>query len=172
MKKIMQVIIVSVFAAGMAGCDLCTEKTIALVDMDAIAKALGRDEAMKQEIASTEQQLNDQLNAIASKLQAEIVQEQGTLNDKSTDEDKQRVEQFILQAQQTLRNEQLAAQQKSTQLRSDLITAFRDEIKVVAEAMAKEQGIKMVKIISADVLWSDPTANISDAVVTKMQAVK
>ncbi|MCW8923599.1 MAG: OmpH family outer membrane protein [Gammaproteobacteria bacterium] len=170
--KTIKIIFLSALLISISACDSLNSNAIALVDLDAVAKALGRDEVMKQEIAESEQQLQQQLTAIAGELQNKVKQEQASLTEKSSDEDKQRVQQLIVQAQQQLRNEQLAAQQKSNQLKADLINKFRDEVKAIAEPLAKASGVQMVKVIRDDVLWFDAEADMTDEVIAKMRSDK
>ena len=173
--KIVHCILLCVLVLMTTACDpidkLKNSNSTMLVDLDAVAQALGRDELMKQEILTAEQKIRGQLEQVASELQNQVKQAQDKLGSKSKREDKAHVEQLALKAQQTFRQQQAVAQQKVNQARAELMQKFRDEIKLVAEPVARKQGASMVKIISADVLWFDPVVHITGDVIAQMRAV-
>lgn len=163
--------VIAIIIAGCNPLDKAQNKhSFALIDLDVIAKELGRDEVFKQQVTSAEQQLQTQLIAIRDELQGKVNREEGALHENSSNLDKQRVQQLTLQAQQALREKQLEAQQKSNQLKAELISKFREEVKIFAQPIAQTLGFKMVKVISADVLWFDTSLDITDEVIAKMLA--
>lgn len=172
--KITHVMALVVLAVCVAGCDLSnqlpTNKPAMLVDLDAVAKALGQDEVIQQKITAAEQELQVQLKNILAELQGKVKIAQDSLTAKSSAEDKERVAQLTVQAQQTLRNEQAAAQQRVNQVRLELVNKFRDEIKAVAEPIARALGVKKVETISSAILWFDPEIDITDEVIAKLRA--
>ncbi len=141
-----------------------------VIDMGAVAKALGRDVAMDQELKNNEQQLQAQLAKIAENLRAQVDKETKRLGKKPSKKDRQRLQQLNNEAQQRFRNEQRAAQQKMAMLRSDLLSRFRDEVKSVAVPIAKKQGGKVVKLLNADTLWYDAKVDITDEIIAQMRA--
>ena len=52
-------------ALGLAGCDPLRGGGVAIVDLDAVARALGRDEAIEQRVGSANEQLSSQLDEVA-----------------------------------------------------------------------------------------------------------
>lgn len=143
---------------------------LVVVDLNAVAKALGRDEVMKQEVGAAEKQLRDQLQEIADDLKQQVRVEQQKLNTESQQEEIQRVEQLALQAQQAFKAQQIAAQQKASQYREQLLQAFRSEVKAVAEPIARQRGARLVKFVGADVLWFDPGIDITGDVISGLRA--
>lgn len=156
----------------MAGCkpieDFTNSKTV-LVDLDVVARELGRDATMKKEIETTEQQLRAQLEAVAADLQQQVKDAQDKLTAQSSDAEKAQAQNVAIQAQQALRNQQLAAQQKANEARTQLIEAFRGEVKRAAEPIARARGARMVRLMSADVLWFDPAVDVTHDVVAALQ---
>jgi len=168
------VLILSLLAMLMVGCNgiMSNGKSTLFVDLTVVAKALGRNEMVNTQLASAEKQLNEQLKAIAIDLNKQVKDKQKTLTKKSKDKDKQRVNEFAKQAQQTMQNRKSEAQKKINQLKINLVNKFRDDVKAVAEPIAKKAGAKSVMVVSADALWFDSSVDITDEVIAKMREVK
>lgn len=158
----------------LSSCDqlagLSSHPATVIVDLNAVAKALGRGEAMQQEIQTAEAGLREQLSKIASNIEEQVSAEKKKIGDKSSDENDAKLQQLALQAQQTFRKEQIAAEQQAAQLRKQLVTAFREEVKLVAEPIAVERKAAMLKLVSDDVLWFDKSIDITGEVISRMRA--
>lgn len=175
MNKLSSYILVLVVGLLASGCKPIADlqsPSVLLVDLNAVAKALGRDEVMNQEIQVAEEQLRNQLTQIAGNLQQQVQEEQNKLGEKPEEEELARVQQLAAQAQQTFRNEQVGAQQKAAEVRQQVIMTFRQEVKMVAEQIAKSMGAQMVKVVGGDVLWFDSEADITADVIAKMRAAE
>lgn len=170
--KLYHMIILSMLVIFMSGCGSSNNKSALLVDVAVVAKALGSNEAINDQIASAEKQLNEQLNNIAIDLNKQVKDKQKTLTKKSSKKDKQAVEQFEQQAQQTMRNKKLEAQNKINQLKTGLLNKFRADVKAAAEPIAEAAGVEMVMIVTASTLWFDPEVDITDEVIARMRETK
>ncbi|MCK4704541.1 MAG: OmpH family outer membrane protein [Gammaproteobacteria bacterium] len=149
---------------------LVNHSSTVIVDLNAVAKALGRDELMQKEIQEAEAKLKTQLEQIAKNIQEQVAVEKEKLGSKKSEENNAKLQQLALQAQQTFRKEQMAAEQQAAQLRKQLIVAFREEVKLVAEPVAIEQKADMVKLVSDDLLWFDASIDITGEVISRMRA--
>jgi len=141
-----------------------------IVDLNAVAKALGRDEEMEKEMRANEQKLQAQLDKIAENLQAQVTKEKNKLGKKPSKKDTLRFQQFSEQAQQAFRKQQRAAQQKAAQLRDQLVSRFREDVKSVAMPVAQKRGASSIKILGPDMLWYEPEIDITDEVIGQMRA--
>lgn len=158
---------------GLAGCDLIDlafNRPILVVDLDAVAKATGRQEVMQKELEFANVRLTEQLKLVASQLEEAVSDEKDKLGKSPSKEQKQQLEALALQAQQQLANSKNLAVQQSSEIRSDLILKFRQEVAQIASEVAKKSGSKLVVVSGYETLWFDPAADITDEVISVMRA--
>jgi len=158
---------------GLAGCDLIDlafNRPILVVDLDAVAKATGRQEVMQKELEFANVRLTEQLKLVASQLEEAVSGEKDKLGKSPSKEQKQQLEALALQAQQQLANSKNLAVQQSSEIRSDLILNFRQEVAQIAREVAKKSGSKLVVVSGYETLWFDPAADITDEVISVMRA--
>lgn len=77
---------------------------------------------------------------IAITIDTRVTEEKTKPETKKSDGNNIKLQQLALQAQQTFRNDQMAAEQQAAQ--------FREEVKLVAESLAVERKVIMVKLVS------------------------
>lgn len=142
------------------------------LDLVAIAKALGRDELMQQQIKSVQIQLNTQLLEITSDLKKNLETERTRLGDDPEETELQDLEDRTVAANQRLRQTQMLAQQKLASFQQQLLTGFRNEVQTTAAPIAGQRGATGIAIIGADTLWFDPAADITDEVIGAMRVMK
>ena len=174
MKMLKNVLFLLSLAFFLSACDqvggLVSHSSTVIVDLNAVAQALGRDESMQKEIQEAEAKLKAQLEQIAKNIQDQVSVEKQKLDAKQNEENNAKLQQLALQAQQTFRKEQMAAEQQAAQLRKELVTTFREEVKLVAEPIATEKKAVMVKLVSDDLLWFDTSIDITGEVISRMRA--
>lgn len=166
-------VVLSVIILLISACDQVggfSRSSIVIVDLNAVAKALGRDELMQKEVQAGEAKLKEQLTEIAGNIQQQVADEKKKLDKKKSKENDAKMQQLAVQAQQTFRNKQIEAEQKAMQLRKQLIINFREEVKMAAEPIARARGALMVKLVSDDLLWFDPVNDITGDVINSMRA--
>lgn len=160
-------------AMSLGGCRLDTGTAptqVAVVDLVVVAKALGRDEAMDQRLMEATEQLNAQLQEIASDYSSQLEDEKKKLGKKPEKEDEQRLTTLTQQARLQIQQTRLLAEQKAAQFRTRLIQDFRNEVGDVAAGIAKSRGASQVLVAGANTLWFDPSADITDEVIAKLRA--
>ena len=162
-------IVFSVSACDQMG-SLVNRSSIVIVDLNAVAQALGRDELMQQEVQMAETKLKEQLTKIAGTIQEKVSEEKKKLGSKRNKENDAKLQQLAVQAQQTFRKEQMAAEQQAGLFRQQLVAKFREEVKSVAEPIARERRAGMIKLVSDDLLWFDPSNDITGDVISQMRA--
>ncbi len=156
----------------LAGCNPFTDSTpaVLVVDLDAIAKASGRQELMQKELEFANVRLSEQLKLVASQLENAVTDEKEKIGDKPSEDERQQFDTLLLQAQQQLQNSKQLAVQQANVFRSELILEFRQEVADIAQQIASDRQAQIVMVTSFDALWFDPVADITDEVIAIMRA--
>ena len=100
---------------------------------------------------------------------AQIDNQQKQLPANASDEDKKKVVTLSQNLERGLRQEVAKAQQGAAQLRTRLAVAFRGEVEPVARRIAAQRGMDIVMVKQSAMLYVDPQADITDAVIDDMQ---
>ncbi|MAT66560.1 MAG: hypothetical protein CMN57_13080 [Gammaproteobacteria bacterium] len=141
-----------------------------VVDITAVAKALGRDEVMEQQLAATRDQLNRQLDEITHDLNSQLEEKQAELAEQADEAQTQELQALALQARQTLEQTRALAQQKALAYRSSLVLAFQEEVRAEAAEIARQRGATSVMLANVATLWFDPRTDITGEVIARMRA--
>lgn len=142
---------------------------VAVIDIDAVAKALGRDEVVKQQIQAAGQQLRQQLTEFSSGLQTKLNEEKSKLGSEPSADERQQLQEKLLAAQQQVQQSQVLARQKAAQFQNQLALQFRNEMRPVAAEIARKQGASTV-LLANTLLWFDAPIDITGAVIDAMSA--
>jgi Skp family chaperone for outer membrane proteins len=150
---------------------------VAVIDLDEVAKQLGKDVVLLREISDGQTSLNQQLRNLQSSLQEKLRQKAQELETRSVgDASKPEPRKQQLAALERDLNLQLnearrTAQNELNAHRQKLIQQFRDEVVPVAQGIAGERGLGVVITKNDTVLLAcDDAHNITNAVVTKLRA--
>ena len=157
----------------LSGCEvvgMLSSNSILVVDLDAVAKATGRQELMQSELELANVRLTEQLKLVASQLEQSITVEKDKLGKSPSDEETQQLQSLVAQAQQQLVNSKNIAVQQSNELRSNLILRFRNDVAAIAKEIAQRNGSQLVTVSSYETIWFDPKADITDEVIAVMRA--
>lgn len=172
----MKVLAASLLPAALilAGCNLefgsSSKPQSLVVDPLPVAKSLGRDELMQTKLNARIDQLNTELNRQAADLSAQLEKEKQKLGAKPTDEASKHYQTLVATATQQVKQLQLQAQQKAAEYRQSLLSEFNTEVRNVAAEIAAEQGATSVLVIGENVLWFDPSTDITAEVIEKLRA--
>jgi Skp family chaperone for outer membrane proteins len=143
--------------------------TIAILDLDAVAKRLGRDVAIADQLKAENDTLVTQLGKTKDELQSQLDSSAQAIGDKPTDADKQKLVELGQSLNARLQAKQQEARQELSQKQLTLIRQFREEVKPVAQKIAAGKGMNTVLLRSDIVVLSaDPSVDITDAVVAEM----
>ena len=141
----------------------------AFIDLDDVAKRLGRDVAIVQELKDAGGPLGDQLTAAQKEYQAQFDRSKDSIGSKPSDADAQKLAELARNLNGQLQQKQQQAQQELNAKRASLVTRFREEVKPVALKIASRKGLGAVLLKSeAVVLGSEPGLDITDEVVAEM----
>lgn len=141
-----------------------------VVDLVAVAKALGRDEVMEQQLQRAQDSLAAQLQAVGVDLQAQLKQHEAQLKEAGEKDAEDRLQALTREANRKLQQTQLAANQQAQAYRNQLIRSFQDEVRGVAREIAQGQGARVVVSAEAGLLWFDPQVDITDEVIAALRA--
>jgi Skp family chaperone for outer membrane proteins len=143
--------------------------TVAILDLDAVAKRLGRDVAITDQIKAENDTLVAELTKTKDTLQSQLDSSAQSLGDKPTDEQKQKLIELGQSLNSQLQVKRQEARQELSQKQTALIQQFREEVKPVAQKIAAGKGMNTV-LLRSDlvVLSADPAVDITDAVVAEM----
>jgi Skp family chaperone for outer membrane proteins len=142
----------------------------AVVDLNAVAKALGRDEAIQQQLQSATQQLNQQLVQAAQQMQEDLQKKQEELGEDASEEQLNELKQRFARAQRNVQVNKAKAELVQRKAKAKLVQQFREEVKPIAQRIAKEQGADVVVVANNEVLWFDPGSDITGEVIAEMRA--
>jgi len=146
------------------------QDTSVYLDLGAIARALGRDEIIKQQQQVAIDQLNAQLLQISRNLDKQLNEEKSTLGKNPDAEKQQNFNKAAINANKQLQQSQLLAKQKLAIFKQQLAIDFQNEVKSIARPIATERGAASITIIDNNVLWVDPSADITGEIIASMRA--
>lgn len=141
---------------------------LAIIDLDAVARALGRDDVIAQQINQANQQLAGELGQVATNLQQQV-QARREEFEVIGDEAEEELQQLTAVANQRLQQTQQLAQQRSAQFRQAVINSFRNEVTPYAQQIASERGAVAVLTVATPMLWFDSDVDITDEVIAEMR---
>lgn len=163
--------IIALILGSLIGCTQQQDTSNTLVlDPVAIAKSLGRDELMQEKMNAALLQLNEQLQQHSSLLTKEVERERNNLTKDGGEEDPEKLRQLLqLARNNTLQVEQLA-RTKADEYRKGLLEEFNQELHAVAMEIARERGATSVLTQAGNLLWHDPSVDITGEVIARLRA--
>jgi Skp family chaperone for outer membrane proteins len=142
---------------------------VAVVDLDRVAKELGRDVQMANDLKSNQTALLNELATIQKDANEELKKMQSELGEDAPAEELQKLKQTADVAQQRFNQLQKTADVKLGQRRDFLVANFRQQARPIVYQVAKDHGAKAV--VTETVLYAfDETIDITDAVIAKMRS--
>ena len=140
-----------------------------VVDLDAVARAMGRDLLIDRKVEQATQALNAKLLAAADTMEKEYKKQQAAAGNSPTDEQRAKLKQLAQKIQETIQNNKEVAAQARQRFRLEQIQLLRNDVKTVASRIAEKQHATMVFVAGQEVLWFTPSADITAAVIAEMR---
>lgn len=169
----MRAIILIIFAVWMLpACNSSNEATspVLVVDLDAVAKATGRQELMQKELEFANLRLSEQLKLVASRLENVVSDEKEKIGEKPSQDEQQQFDAVLLEARKQLQNSKQLALQQANVFRTELILQFRQEVADISQQIAAEKKSQIVMVTNGEALWYDPAADITGEVIAVIRA--
>jgi Skp family chaperone for outer membrane proteins len=151
------------------GADAAAASSVAIVDLHDVLQRLGRDTEMNEELETKREELRQLLAKDTAAMQKEFADKKQQFGEEPTEEQQKELQ--ALGARITLVTRQAQAQYNAdfNTYRQQLINKFREQVKPVASAVAKERNALVV--LARDdgvVLAYDAAVDITDDVVARM----
>ncbi len=163
--------IIALILASIIGCTQQQDISSTLVlDPVAIAKSLGRDELMQEKMNAALVQLNEQLQQHSSSLTKEIELERSKLTQDGGEEDPDKLRLLLESARSNILQAEQLARTKADQYRKGLLDEFNSELHAVAMEVARERGATSVVTQAGNLLWHDPSVDITGEVIARLRA--
>jgi Skp family chaperone for outer membrane proteins len=141
-----------------------------VVDLDAVAKAMGRDAEIAQKIEQATESLNAQLIQAAQEMEKQLQKQKAEMGATPSASEREKYRQAELRVQQHIRNNKAIAEQARQAVRDRQILVFRMEVKPIAAKIAQKRNAKLVTVATHEVVWFDPSADITAEVIAEMRA--
>ena len=122
---------------GLVGCQRAPRSVV--MDLDAVAKAMGRDAAIAAKVEAATKQLNTQLLQAAHEMEEELKKIQAQIGSAPSPEQLAKLRQARQQVQQNIQNNKLLAENARNRVRGEQILLLRDEVRPIAARIAKSR---------------------------------
>ena len=172
MKKL-TALLVTLACLAPVGCEMGARSgngPVAVVDLDAVAKKLGKDKQILQMIEQRQLTLNEQFNAAQQSLIDQLNKKKSEFGELSEDESKQLL-QLQKQANSILASTRTQAQTNLTAFQQEVVDRFRAEAKPIAMEIAAKKGCRVVLSRNDSVVFAfDEAVDLTNEVVAAMQS--
>ncbi len=152
------------------GCERPSHSPVAIVDLDAVARALGRDDVIEQQINAANEKLSSQVLQIAKTLQEQLREQQASIGDHPNEDKQSQLEARTAEANRQLQATQAEARQRAAMFRNAVVARFRAEVQPVAMDIARQIGASIVLTSAVPTVWFDSSIDITDEVIAEMRA--
>jgi Skp family chaperone for outer membrane proteins len=146
-----------------------TGTTAVVVDLDAVARAVGWDLLIDKRVEQATQALNAKLIGAAESMEKELKKQQAEFGASATDEQRAKLKQTAQKIQENIQSNKEIAGQARQRVRLEQIQLFRNEVKTIAARLAAKQQASLVIVAGQEVLWFTPSADITAAVIAEMR---
>jgi len=153
---------------------------VAVVDLDQVAKRVGQDTEMSRSIEQATSSVNDQLKTIRDRLRQDYQEEiaklapapaEGEANDAAPGPNPAEAAAIKQRYDQQMAQVETQAREKLTQHRIGVVERFRNDVRPIAEKIAKSRGQGIVVTKNDAVVFAFvPQADITDEVVQQLQS--
>jgi Skp family chaperone for outer membrane proteins len=145
---------------------------VAVIDLDEIARRLGRDAVMQQAMIDQQSSVNDRLTVLQTTLNETFEDRRRQVDpEAATEEQKQELQTLFTELNQELAVKRQQGINEIVSHRQGLITQFREEVKPIALAVAAERGLDVVVTKNDTVVYAyGEGADITEDVIGRMAA--
>ncbi len=166
-------IVLAIICMAWAGCERGASSNngqVAVVDLDAVARKLGKDKQILSMIEQRQLSLNQRVSSAQQSLIDQLNQKKNEFGELDDEESKQ-LAQMQTRANAILNSTRTQAQSDLTAFQQEVVDRFRAETKPVALAIAAKKGCRVVLSKNDSVIFAfDQTIDLTDEVVAAMRA--
>lgn len=168
-RLLLLLLLAGVGAALTAGC-VAPPASVAVIDLDAVARALGRDDVINAQVTEVNRSLRAQLLERSEEMRAQLQTQRDALGDEAGEDALEDFQQALRSANDQFDRIQRSAVARSRQVRDALVVGFRQEVAQVARDVARGRGVRAVLSSDASLLWYEPSLDLTDEVIAEMRA--
>lgn len=148
---------------------------IAVVDLDAIATAIGQTKMVRDAVETQTNSVNQQLSKLGTSFKAQLAAKEKEFGEQPTEEQKQILANMTNQANQQFATAQNRGRQQlnqySQQQISKVATELREQIRPICQEIATQHGLSVVVPKNEGFLLSvDPGVDITKEVIAALKA--
>lgn len=145
--------------------------SVAVIDLDEIARRLGSDKQIVQSVSQRQTALQSKLKELAQQYVAQIEEQRKTLPAEQAKEAEVTVASWQQQANANLNQVKRQAEADLVNHRSRLMDQFREQVKPVARMVAQRRGLGVIVTKNDSVVFDYvSTADITSEVVDELMA--
>lgn len=145
---------------------------VAILDINKLASALGRDKTMETELqgfaTSQAEQVRVQIENINAQIRAKA-ENFGGDPEKYTEEQRRELQNMLVSRNRLVEQQRLALNQNAQRERNQLFERFRNEIEPIAKQVAADRGLSIILLNSPAVLFAEEAVDITDEVILEAQ---
>ena len=142
---------------------------VAVVNLDQVADALGRKQAMETRLQEVDKELRQEITAKVQDIRGELQSAQKAAGAEPNAEKQNELRRLAAEARQRLQRVEIEAGRKAQATRLGLIRDFRSEVAPVAQRIAAGKGAKVALATNEFLLWSDSSVDITQDVIQQMK---
>lgn len=142
---------------------------VGVVDLDKVAKVIGRDIEMSQKVEEEVASLNNKLTTLQGALERQLEDKREKFGNDPTEEQLKELQSSENLMQRQLLERKRKAEAELSVFRQKLVDQFREQAKPVLREVAASRGLSIVVPKNDGLLLSiDPACEITDEVAAKM----
>jgi len=142
----------------------------AVIDLDSVAKRLGRDVEINEAVQKKQTELNEQLALLRDKLNIQFNDARAKYGDELTPEQEKELQSLQGQMAVQLTQAQRKAQLNLEVFKQTQISRFREDVKPIAHNVAVDSGFTTVVPKNDSFVFTfEPSVDITNLVVEKMK---
>jgi Skp family chaperone for outer membrane proteins len=171
-KRLLRVLGIAALALGLSACEPTTPAVggVAVIDLDAVAKAVGRDQVIAEQVESFARAEGVKLQDLKAELEQKVSGATAALGEDASDEAKQSVNTLAVEARNQLVRELGQARQSAQDMRTRLVREFAIEVQPIASRVAQERGFGLVMVKQPAMLAVTAEVDITGAVIDQLKA--
>lgn len=166
---------------GLVGCGMSlptgtastssTKGGIAVIDLDVIAKSVGRDHDIEEAVKARLNGMRQEIGRVAQSYQEQLEAKRKEYGDTPTDEQQNEIRRMQVLAQNNLAKLDREATLKLEQFKVEMIARFRTDVRPIAQEVASARGLSVVIPKNENLLLSvDPGVDITADVLKAVQS--
>jgi len=142
----------------------------AMIDLEQVAEEIGWSELIERQFNEQEEQVRSRLMNMQAQLSNEIEELVKAVGDEPTPEQRARIVQRQREAEIRFRQEVFRTDQERAEAREGLLMMFREQVRPVADRVARLQGYGMVVVRHDGILSYRHEVDITRAVIAEMKS--